>query len=192
MKSPHYFLVKPVNGRRYDNIKNWSGIEFITSSSKEDHMAANRYAVVLEVPIGYPGPVKKGDELIVHHNVFKFYNDVKGREKSGRSFLKDDIFMIDEDQFYLYKNDSGWNAHSKYCFIKPEAKVDDYILSKRGSLEHLRGVVVYPNAHLVSIGIFPGDRVSYTPESEYIVEVDGEKLYRMYSKNICIKFDGDN
>ena len=37
MKSPHYFIVKPVKGRRYDNIKNIGGIDFYTSVSQKDH-----------------------------------------------------------------------------------------------------------------------------------------------------------
>ena len=73
--------------------------------------------------------------------------------------------------------------------MRPDKKNDDYILSKRGSFEHLRGTVVYPNEELLSMGVNAGDRVSFTPESEYEVDIDGEILYRMYSRNICIKFD---
>ena len=189
MRSPHYFLVRPKNGRRYDNVKDWGGINFITSSSKEDHKASNRYAEVIATPIGYSGKIKIGDTLIVHHNVFKYYNDIKGREKSGRSYLKDDVFMIEEDQFYLYGDGGDWTANTRYCFVRPDKKNDDYILSKRGSFEHLRGTVVYPNEELLSMGVSAGDRVSFTPESEYEVDIDGEILYRMYSRNICIKFD---
>jgi hypothetical protein len=29
--------------------------------------------------------------------------------------------------------------------------------------------------------------VSFTPESEYEFNIDGEVLYRMYNKNICLK-----
>jgi hypothetical protein len=36
----------------------------------------------------------KGDTLLVHHNVFKFYNDIKGVERSGRSYFMDDLFFI--------------------------------------------------------------------------------------------------
>ena len=39
--------------------------------------------------------LKIGDTLLVHHNVFKFYYDMYGREKSGRSFLKENLFLVD-------------------------------------------------------------------------------------------------
>ena len=94
MKSPYYFIVKPVNGRRYDNIKNIGGIDFVTSVSQEDHLASNRFAEVVSCPLSYTGEIVPGDILLVHHNVFKIYYDMKGREKSGRSFFKDDLFFI--------------------------------------------------------------------------------------------------
>ena len=95
MKSPHSFIVRPIGNRRYDNIKKIGSIDFITSTSEEDHTVSNRYAEVVETPINYTGEVKKGDTLLVHHNVFKFYNDMKGKRKSGKSFFKEDLFFID-------------------------------------------------------------------------------------------------
>jgi hypothetical protein len=85
MKSLTDFIVKPKNNKRYSNTKNIGGVDFVVSSSQEDHKFSNREAVVLETPLGYSGPIKKGDTLLVHHNVFKFYNDMYGRQKSGRS-----------------------------------------------------------------------------------------------------------
>ena len=89
MRSPFYFITKPLKGRRYDNIKKIGDIDFITSVSQEDHMATNRFAEVVSVPLGYKGKIKSGDILLVHHNVFRIYYDMKGREKSGRSFFKE-------------------------------------------------------------------------------------------------------
>ena len=37
MKSPTDFIVTPVNNRRYNNTKKIGGIDFIVSSSQEDH-----------------------------------------------------------------------------------------------------------------------------------------------------------
>jgi hypothetical protein len=190
MRSPFHFIVEPVGGSRYDNVKSIGGIDFITSSSKEDHKASNRYAKVLATPIGYTGEVMPGDTVIVHHNVFKFYNDIHGNERSGRAYLFDNIFLIDDDQFYLYKRDNEWKAHSRYCFVMPEKRIDNYILSKIGNEEYLRGTLVYPNQDLIDKGLNSGDKVAFTPESEYEFEIDGVTLYRMYSKNVCIELNG--
>jgi len=185
MKSPFYFIVKPKNNKRYDSTKKIGNIDFITSTSKEDHVASNRYAIVVETPINYKGPINIGDTLLVHHNVFKYYNDMKGKERSGKSFFKDDLFFIDNDQFFLYKQNNIWNAHSKYCMIKPIPKKDHYLKTHENN-EPLFGLVKYPNKYLISKGINKGDKVSFKPESEYEFNVDGEKLYRMFDHQITL------
>ena len=83
MQSPHYFIVKPLKGKRYDNTKSYGDKELIISVSEEDHTVANRFAKVINLPIGYTGDISIGDTVLVHHNVFKYYNDMKGRQKSG-------------------------------------------------------------------------------------------------------------
>ena len=186
MRSPFNFIAKPVNGRRYDNTKEIGGIELITSTSEEDHRFSNRYAEVVELPLEYDGPISIGDILLVHHNVFKFYNDMRGKQKSGRSFFKDDLFFIEPDQFFMYKNGSTWNTYDKYCFVKPIAAIDSYV-KKPFTDEPLMGEMVYPNDYLVSKGIQEGDIVCFQPDSEYEFTVDGEKLYRMFDHQITIK-----
>jgi len=186
MKSPFNFIVTPVKGKRYSNTTNIGGMDFITSTSEENHHASNREAIVVETPINYNGPIKIGDTLLVHHNVFKFYNDIKGRRKSGKSFLKDDLFLVDNDQFYLYKQNNKWHSHDRYCFVKPIDKLDSFI-EKSFKNEPLMGEVVYPNTYLKSNNIKKGDRVCYTPDSEYEFKVDGEIMFRIYDHQITIK-----
>ena len=186
MKSPFYFITRAYNGRRYDNVKSIGGIDFITSTSEEDHKASNRYAEVIETPLGYEGTIRNGDTLLVHHNVFKFYNDMKGRQQSGKSFFKDDLFFIDDEQFFMYKQDGEWHSYDRYCFVKPVPTSESYIF-KPFSEEPLVGIMKYPNDYLKSKGISSGDMVCFKPESEYEFDVDGEKLYRMYDHQITIK-----
>lgn len=186
MRSPFSFIVKPVDGRRYSNTKNIGGVDLIVSTSEEDHKFSNRYAEVVETPINYDGPISNGDILLVHHNVFKFYNDMKGRRKSGRSFFRDEKFFIDYDQFFMYKKDGVWNAYDRYCFIKPIPAIDSYV-KKPFSEEPLMGVMVYPNEYLKSKGVNHGDIICFTPDSEYEFTVDGEKMYRIHDHQITMK-----
>jgi len=185
MKSPFQFIVKPVMGKRYNNTKDIGGIDFIVSTSQEDHKFSNRYAEVISTPINYSGPIKTGDTLLVHHNVFKFFYDMKGREKSGKSFFKDDLFFLDNDQFFMYKHNDEWFAHDRYCFVKPVSTEDSYIF-KPFSEEPLIGVMKYPNKYLKLKGVNSGDKISFKPESEYEFDVDDEKLYRMYDHQITL------
>ena len=165
MKSPFYFIAKPINGKRYDNTKSIGGIDFIISTSEEDHKFSNRFAEVFELPLGYNGPIEVGDTLLVHHNVFKYYNDVRGRQKSGKSFFKDDLFFIETDQFFMYKKGSTWNAYDKYCFVKPIPATESYI-KKPFTNEPLIGLMKYPNQYLIDQGINKGDMVCFSPDSE--------------------------
>ena len=183
MQSPDRFIVKPVKERRYNNTKEIGGLEFITSTSEEDFKFSNREAEVISVPLNYKGEIEPGDILLVHHNVFKFYNDMKGRRQSGRSFFKDDLFFIEYDQFFMYKKNGKWNAFGKNCFIKP-LEVQDSFIDKGVKYEPLKGIVKYINKELEVFGVQVGDEVSFQPESEYEFRVDDEILYRMFTNNI--------
>jgi len=186
MKSPFCFIVTPYNNRRYDNIKYYGEQKFFTSTSEEDHTVSTRFATVVETPINYTGKVKKGDILVVHHNVFKYYNDIYGRQKSGRSWLKDDLFLVDSEQFYLYKQNNKWYSHGKYCFIKPIPKRDFYLDGVGVTEEPLWGTIKYNNEELKALGVNEGDEISFQPNSEYVFTIDDEKLYRMFTNNITI------
>ena len=185
MKSPFYFIAKPMDGKRYNNTKDIGDIEFITSTSEEDHRFSNRLAVVEALPIGYTGPVKPGDVLLVHHNTFKYYNDMKGRQQSGKSFFRDDLFFIEPDQFFMYFNENGWNAYDRYCFVEP-IEVKDSFIKKMTTEEPLMGRMAYPNDYLKSQGVSAGDTICFKPESEYVFMVDGQKMYRMFDHQITM------
>lgn len=179
MRAVNQFVVR---GHRYNNTKG----DLIVSTSEEDHRFANREGEVVALPLGYDGPIALGDTLLVHHNVFKYYNDMKGRQRSGRSFLKDDLFLVDFDQFYMYRNAGQWYTHDRYCFVQP-IPPEESIIFKPLTEEPLMGIMRYPNAYLLGQGIESGDMVTFRPESEYEFTVDGEKLYRMFDHQITCK-----
>tara|TARA_R110002153_G_scaffold99268_3_gene234805 strand:- start:786 stop:1346 length:561 start_codon:yes stop_codon:yes gene_type:complete len=184
MKSPFYFIARPEKGTRYNNVVNWEGIEFTTNTSEEEHKFSNRIAEVIELPIGYTGPIKIGYTLLVHHNVFKFYNDMRGRRKSGKSFFKDDLFFVDDQQFFMYNDGEKWNSYDRYCFVSPIPSEECYL--HKPTNEPLMGKMRYSNDYLTSRGIDEGTHVSFTPDSEYEFEVDGEKMYRIFDHQITL------
>ena len=59
MKSLYTYIVEPLDGRLYNNIKKVEGGELITSSSIENHTTTNRYAIVLASPEKIKTPVLK-------------------------------------------------------------------------------------------------------------------------------------
>ena len=70
-------------------------------------------------------------------------------------------------------------------------KNDDYTLFNANLENHLEmglvGKIRYINNELESFGLIEGDTVSFQPDSEYAFTIDGEKLYRMRTMNICIQ-----
>ena len=48
------------------------------------------------------------------------------------------------------------------------------------------GKMRYSNDYLTSRGIDEGTHVSFTPDSEYEFEVDGEKMYRIFDHQITL------
>jgi hypothetical protein len=185
MKSPYNFIVRPIEGKRYNNTKTIGGMEFIVNTSEEESKFSNREGIVIETPLGYKGNIKPGDTLIVHHNVFKFYNDIKGNRKSGKSFFKDDLFFVDNEQFYMYKQDGVYHSHDRYCFVKPIEVLDSFI-EKSCKNEPLMGEMLYTNDYLKSQDVNPGDRVCFSPDSEYEFIIDGETLYRIYDHQLTM------
>jgi len=185
MRSPYNFIVKPLNNKRYNNTKKIGGIDFVTSTSQENYIASNREAIVISLPIIYNGPIQIGDTLLVHHNVFKFYYDMKGRQKSCKSFFRDNLFFVDSEQFYMYKHNNKWYSHDRYCFVKP-VKTKKSIIYKNTSEEPLVAEMIYPNTYLKKQGIRKHTLVSFKPDTEYPFMVDGEKLYRMYDHQITM------
>lgn len=187
MKSPYCFIVKPQGGQRYDNLSKHGDGKLITSASQEDHTTTNRFAIVEEIPIlwAFNKDIKKGDTVVVHHNVFRKYYDMKGVEKSGPCHFKDDLYLVDIDQVYLHKSKDKWSSVGDYCFIKPTEKEKDVILSVDRN-KQLVGKVKYGNKELVSLDILEGDDVCFLPESEYEFKVEGETLYRMKTKDVCV------
>ena len=182
-KSLFEFIVRPIGSKRYSNTKSISGMDFVVSTSEEDHKFVNREGEVLSTPLDYDGNIRVGDILLVHHNAFKFYNDMQGRRQSGKSFFKDDLFFIDGDQFYMYKQDGEWYPHDRYCFVSPIHPQDSYIF-KPFTEEPLMGIMEYPNEYLSAQGVKKGDTIIFKPESEYEFEVDGKKMYRMFDHQI--------
>ena len=181
MKSVHSFIVEPL-GSRYKNTVSVGDKELIINSEIQNHQYVNRYAKVLSVPIYADSlGIKVGDTVIVHHNVFRRWYDVRGREKNSKSFFKDNKFIISQDQIFLYKNKDNWKPLDGFCFVQPIKSEDKF----NKDIEHeTKGIVKYTDDSLEL-----GQVVGFEPFSKYEFIIDGEKLYRVYSKYITIKYE---
>ena len=173
------YIISPV-GNRYNNNIQVGERELILNTEIYNHQYVNRLAKVIATPILFQSPINVGDEIIVHHNVFRRWHDVKGREKNSRSYWKEDKYLVTEDQVFLYKN-KEWKATPGYSFVKPLKSVDKFnINDERPSI----GVIKY------SDGTFnKKELVGFKPGSEYEFVIENERLYRVLNKFITIKYE---
>ena len=186
MKSVFNFIVKPV-GERYNNKIKVEDKELILNTKIESFKSVNNLAVVISTPLAYSTNIKVGDIVLIHHNVFRRFYDIRGNQKNSRAFFMDDLYFCDLDQIYLYKSDDEkWNTFGDRCFIKPLKNIDDLKLNKE---QELIGILKYGNNSLNKLKINEGDLVGYTPYGEFDFIIDGERLYCMKSNDIVIKYE---
>jgi hypothetical protein len=180
MKSVHNYVVTP-KGDRYNNTKEIEGGSLILNTEIYNHQFVNREATVISTPIAGHTDIQAQDTVLVHHNVFRRWNDVKGREKNSRSFFNESTYFIAPDQIFLYKRNNEWIAPNGYCFVMPLKTVDQLNIE----LEiPLMGIVKYSD-NTVDVG----DLVGFRPSSEYEFIIDGQRLYRVLSNFITIKYE---
>jgi hypothetical protein len=187
MRSVYDFIIKPV-GKRYDNEVKVGEHTLITNSSIESFKHVNNIAEVVETPVAFATPIRKGDLIMVHHNVFRVFYDMKGIKKNSRSFLKDDLFFCAVDQVYLYKRTDTWKSFGDRCFVAPVKNKD---LLSTDKVADLIGILKIGNSSLEESGINPGDIVGFTPNSEWEFVVDNQIMYCMKSNDIVIKYGLD-
>ena len=181
MQSISDFIIKPKN-KRYNNTKQIGDSELLLNSEISDHRYVSRNAIILATPLINKTNIKTGDEVIVHHNVFRRWYDVRGIERNSRSYYKEDKYFVKPDQIFLYKRNNKWHAPKGYCFVKPI--VSNNIIEKEVPL---RGVIKHVDKDLVDIE--KEDLVGFTPSSEYEFIVGGERLYRVQTNEISIKYE---
>ena len=179
MRAYKEFIISPI-GSRYNNSKKIDDKELILNTEIFNHQFVNRKAKVIATPLLFQSPIELGDEVIVHHNIFRRWHDVKGREKNSRSYLEEDKYLASIDQIFLYKNNT-WRTVPGYTFVKPLKSINniEYEIERP-----LIGVVKY------SDGSFKKEElVGFTPSSEYEFIINGERLYRVLNKFITIKYE---
>ena len=170
------YIISPI-GNRYNNSVRVDDKELILNTEIFNHQYINRLAKVIATPLLFQSPVKVGDEIIVHHNIFRRWHDAKGRERNSRSYWKDDKYLISQDQIYLYNN----KAMPGFSFVKPLKSSNKFINNEE---QPLVGIVKYSDGNFKI-----NDLVGFTPNSEYEYIINGERLYRVMNKFITIKYE---
>ena len=180
MKSVYNFVVTP-KGERYNNKKKVGDSELILNTDIYQHQYVNREAKVISTPIIGDTDIKPGDTVVVHHNVFRRWHNVNAEEKNSRSYFDESTYLVNSDQIFLYKRNKEWITPKGYCFVKP--LLNKRILSYNPEMP-LVGVVKHSDGSFKK-----GELVGFTPNSEYEFIIDKERLYRVMTQFITIKYE---
>ena len=133
MKSIFDFIVEPY-GQRYNNEVKVGDKSLIINTQSESFKSVNNIAKVIATPKAFKTPVKKGDLIMIHHNVFRRWYNVRGEERNSKAYFKDGLYFVQVNQVYLYKSTDKWKAFGDRCFVSPIHNNDNI----NADLEELR------------------------------------------------------
>ena len=185
MQSIYDFIISPKTSR-YNNVKKVGDKKLILNTEIYNHQYVSRQAIVKSIPIAVPTKIQVDDEIIVHHNVFRRWHNVKAEEKNSRSYIDENTYCVKEDQIFSYKRNNKWIATDGFCFVKPIKSTDKYSSNQE---KECVGVLKQSNKALLEFGLKEGDLVGFTPVSTYEFIIDGERLYRVLTSQITIKYE---
>ena len=180
MKSVYNFVITP-KGERYNNVKKVGDKDLILNTEVFNHQYINRVAKVISIPTVGSTDILPGDEVIVHHNVFRRWHDVKGKERNSRSYFNEKTYLVNIDQIFLYKRNNEWQAPQGYCFVQPIKDTDQFNIEIE---KPLMGVVKYSDGTVNVNSV-----IGFRPSSEYEFIINGERLYRILSNFITIEYE---
>jgi len=112
--------------------------------------------------------------------VFRRWHNQYGIEKNSRGYIDEKTYLVQPDQVFLYKN-TEWHAQKGYCFVAPIKSTNKLSVDKE---KPLVGIVKHTDG---TVG--KGDLIGFRPSSEYEFIIEGQKLYRLLSNFITIKYE---
>jgi len=179
MKPLYDYIIKPF-GERYNNSTKVGDKDLILNTEVFNHGYINRKAIIISTPINNIHNLQEGQEILVHHNIFRRWHNMKGIEKNSRGFMSEGEYLASPDQIFMYKN-TEWECINGYTFVKPLKNTDRFSLEKERPLV---GIVKYSDGTFL-----PTQLVGFSPGDEFEFVVDGERLYRVMNRFINIEYE---
>lgn len=179
------FIIKP-KAERTTSVKKIGSEELILNTEMQNHEYVSRHGIVLNTPLYSNVTISNGTEVILHHNVFRRFYDIRGVEKNSRSYYEDNKYLVRPDQIFLYKKNNDWIATEGFCFVKPLKNKEK--LSTDNEVP-FKGIIRYSDELNDKNGFLKNDLVGFTPGSEYEFVIDNERLYRVPTNKITIKYE---
>lgn len=182
MKPLNDFLIQPL-GERYNNKLDVDGKELLLNSNIENYKFVNKLALVIEHPLNFCTDIEVGDIIVIHHNVFRRYYNMKGEERNSRSYFKNGQYLVSPEQIFLYYKNDRWNSFLDRCFVIP-IREKNHIENKKTKSNY--GILKYGNKKLEELNIYEGQTISFKNRREFEFAVNNDLLYCMRSNDILL------
>ena len=138
--NPRYgYLIEPL-GSEYNNTKKIAGVDLVVNTTIEDAAFVNRLGVVKGLPTNIEdNELEVGDVVVVHHNVFRTYLNMKGQKTKSNELFRENSDIVALERIYLYKRKNDWKALKTYCFGLPVDYTKDSAILRDKKKEEFEG-----------------------------------------------------
>jgi len=182
MKMVENFLVRL--SKRFKDTIEVNGEELYLASKYNEFEHRVMEGEIVSVPMRDENIANKGDTLYFHHHVVMD----KGQ---GLVYEDEKLFIVRyhpdtpySSQAFAVKDENGIRALSGWVLLHPieeeeELKSNTIQIISFKEKENKRGKVAFTNKVLEEAGIRVGDTVGFSKNSDYEIEIDGEKYWRM-------------
>ena len=190
MKATIYFIVE-VSEDYNNQVELSNGLKLHVNNSIDNVEHINRIGKLVDGPQNTN--TSPGDLLLFHHNICRRSWGLKSKKRQSPFYIKQGIYYIPATEIFMIKRqgNSEWEALDPYVFVKPlqaEKKVLknglEIMEDSYKDRKNLMGTIGFLNKALLHSGIKEGDLITFQEDSEFEFEIDGERYYRMETKDI--------
>ena len=167
-----------------------NGQEMYRDTSYDPMKLARQYGTVYKTPIrdSQDTGIQEGDKVWFHHFVATPVNAVKHADKEN-------IYQARAEQIYLINRGEEYIPVGVWNFMEqemkePEQSESGIFLETSASEVELHGKAVILNDWMKEQGVKEGDRVMWSENSEYDMNIDGRKLLRMRNFDVLAVYEG--
>lgn len=166
------------------------GMELYRDTSYDPMKLTRQYGIVYATPAKpIDGvDVQEGDKIWFHHFVASDVNKVEYIEEEN-------IYHVWINQAYMVERDGVMIPIGNWNFVSQEIQGEQVsssgLITSHGNTEVLhRGDIIYMNDWMKEQGVEKGDRVVFTENSEYDMDINGVSLLRMRNLDILGTYEG--
>lgn len=181
LQSPFRIGIKPKDGNEYINELQVGNVKLVVNTSIEEADDVQRIGVVFSLPMIYNGDLQIGDEVVVHHNVFRTTLNDWGVPVQSSFHFKDDMYFVDNDMIYLRIRNGEVTSYNDNVFIFP---IKEETLWEGEKLVERQGIVKISNEKLREQGIVENSKIVFRKFNEYKFNIFGLELYKMQDKRV--------